>query len=82
MFLFASLPSGFLPQLTTLRRLECQKLCREFAHYVAHMSVLTKGFLSVKGVYYQARLRGKHDVTWVVHLGARAQARKDAVRAV
>ena len=75
MFLFASLPSGFLPQLTTLRRLECQKLCREFAHYVAHMSVLTKG-------YYQARLRGKHDVTWVVHLGARAQARKDAVRAV
>ena len=27
-FLFASLPSGILPQLTALRRLECQWICK------------------------------------------------------
>merc|ERR1712013_940276 len=64
-FLFAALPSGILAQLTALRRLECQKLCREFLHYVAARGVLTKMFLSVKGVYFEAKLCGEFVVTWV-----------------
>jgi len=65
-FLFASLPSGIIPSLSSLRRLECQRLCQELRHYMVEHGALTKAFLSVKGVYYQCRVRSKYDVTFVV----------------
>ena len=66
MFLFSSLPSGILPQLTALRRMECQKLCKEFRNYIIEHGILTKGFISVKGIYYQCRFKNKFDVTFVI----------------
>merc|ERR1719474_1992854 len=64
-FLFASMPSGIVPELTALRRMECQRLVREFKHYVAMFGLLKKGFISVKGYYYQITVNNKFDVTWV-----------------
>ena len=66
LFLFSSLPSGIIPQLTALRRLQCQKLCKEFLHYIACHGILSKAFISVKGIYYQCRFKNKFDVTWIV----------------
>jgi pescadillo len=41
------------------------KLCKEFTTYVAKEKCLSKVFLSVKGIYYQAVILGKK-VTWLV----------------
>eukprot|EP01084_Bolivina_argentea_P006715 12712_1 len=69
LFLFSTLPSGILPQLTALRRMSCQKLCKEFRNYIVSHGLLTKAFISVKGIYYQARFKNKYDVTWIVPHG-------------
>ncbi|ETO27925.1 hypothetical protein RFI_09208 [Reticulomyxa filosa] len=52
--------------LTAAVRLQCQKLTKEFQNYVAECGLLRKVFISVKGIYYQARIRKKYDVTWIV----------------
>jgi len=62
---FASLPSGKIQALTASRRIQCQRLSREFQNYVAECGLLRKVFVTVKGIYYQARIRKKYDVTWI-----------------
>jgi len=61
--LFASLPAE--KRIQTKRTQLCLRLCREWQSYVSHTRCLQKTFLSVKGVYYQARVQGV-PITWVV----------------
>jgi pescadillo len=57
-----------LPPQDDLQRREIEnaaKLCKEFTTFVAKEKCLSKVFLSVKGIYYQAVILGKK-VTWLV----------------
>lgn len=63
--LFASLPSGLIKSHTAERAHLCNRLAIEFRKYVQHTQCLDKVFLSIKGVYYQAVVRGE-PVTWLV----------------
>ncbi|RKP21975.1 hypothetical protein ROZALSC1DRAFT_26632 [Rozella allomycis CSF55] len=44
---------------------KCQRLCREFEHYIIKSRSLVHSFVSVKGIYYQAMILGQA-VTWLV----------------
>ena len=61
--LFASLPAAgrLQPEATA----ECTKVLQWWQQYVAHTGSLQKGFISVKGVYFQAEVQ-KHSITWLV----------------
>ncbi|SPR01083.1 Pescadillo like protein [Plasmodiophora brassicae] len=63
--LFARLPSRLTsfhsPNVSEL----CLDLCRQFQSYVAREHCLTKVFVSIKGVYFQAVINGE-TVTWIV----------------
>lgn len=63
LFLFANLPSTSTvpPKTITI----CQRLCHEFEHYLISTHSLRKSFLSIKGIYYQATVRGQ-DILWLV----------------
>ena len=60
--LFAYLPANrdVASQITE----ECQRLYHEFLLYVVHTNSLRKVFLSLKGVYFQADIKGQA-VTWL-----------------
>ncbi|KAJ1929907.1 mRNA-binding ribosome synthesis protein nop7 [Tieghemiomyces parasiticus] len=61
--LFSRLPkSRGIPQS---RIHNCRTLMAEFQHYVMHASALRKVFFSVKGIYYQAEIKGT-PITWLV----------------
>jgi len=63
LFLFANLPSSdHIPAKTIAL---CQRLTREFEHYVITAHALRKSFLSIKGIYYQATIQGQ-DILWLV----------------
>lgn len=62
-FLFATMPP--VDKTSTEVINECQQLSREFTYYVIHSRSLRKVFLSIKGIYYQAEIRGQ-EVTWLV----------------
>jgi len=63
LFLFANLPSSdHIPAKTVAL---CQRLTREFEHYVITSHALRKSFLSIKGIYYQATIQGQ-DILWLV----------------
>ncbi|RAR06811.1 ribosome biogenesis protein pescadillo [Stemphylium lycopersici] len=63
LFLFANLPSSeHIPSKTIAL---CQRLTREFEHYVITSHSLRKSFLSIKGIYYQATIQGQ-DILWLV----------------
>ncbi|KAJ3205149.1 mRNA-binding ribosome synthesis protein nop7 [Dinochytrium kinnereticum] len=62
-FLFANLPSDGIIKPSRIRN--CQKLASEFQHYVMASKSLSKVFLSIKGIYYQAQVHGQ-DITWIV----------------
>lgn len=62
LFLFANLPSTTSVPPKTVAR--CQQLCHEFQHYVIVSHSLRKSFLSIKGIYYQARIQGE-DIMWL-----------------
>jgi pescadillo protein len=63
LFLFANLPSSdHIPAKTIAL---CQRLTREFEHYVITSHALRKSFLSIKGIYYQATIQGQ-DILWLV----------------
>eukprot|EP00466_Bigelowiella_natans_P001198 jgi/Bigna1/54784/estExt_Genewise1Plus.C_430031 len=64
-FLFALLPSQTCREHEAKISIDCQALSREFQHWVIQAKSLRKVFVSVKGVYYQARVYGQ-DVTWLV----------------
>ncbi|XP_049851677.1 pescadillo homolog [Schistocerca gregaria] len=60
--LFSTIPSD----VVSPDRVEnCTRLCREFQHYVIHTRSLRKVFISIKGIYFQARIM-ETDVTWMV----------------
>ncbi|RLN63667.1 hypothetical protein BBJ28_00018658 [Nothophytophthora sp. Chile5] len=61
--LFALMPvgNGVKAEVTSL----CLRLVREWQNYVVATRALTKVFVSIKGVYYQANVQGQ-TVTWLV----------------
>ncbi|KAI9171680.1 pescadillo development [Paramyrothecium foliicola] len=63
LFLFANLPSTSAVPAKMIAR--CERLCLEFQHYLIVSRSLTKSFLSIKGIYYQANVQGE-DVLWLV----------------
>lgn len=63
LFLFANLPSTSTVPAKMIAR--CERLCLEFQHYLIVSKSLTKSFLSIKGIYYQANIQGQ-DVLWLV----------------
>ncbi|KAL1835865.1 hypothetical protein VTK73DRAFT_5290 [Phialemonium thermophilum] len=63
LFLFAHLPATSAVPARMIAR--CERLCLEFQHYLIVSRSLRKSFLSIKGIYYQARIQGE-DVLWVV----------------
>ncbi|TWU75250.1 mRNA-binding ribosome synthesis protein nop7 [Metarhizium rileyi] len=63
LFLFANLPSTSSVPAKMIAR--CERLCLEFQHYLIVSRSLTKSFLSIKGIYYQANIQGE-DVLWLV----------------
>ncbi|KAJ3177945.1 mRNA-binding ribosome synthesis protein nop7, partial [Irineochytrium annulatum] len=62
-FLFASLRAD--EHIRPSRVANCQRLASEFQHYVIASGSLRKVFVSIKGFYYQADIRGQ-EITWVV----------------
>ncbi|KJK79743.1 hypothetical protein H634G_05335 [Metarhizium anisopliae BRIP 53293] len=63
LFLFANLPSTSSVPAKMIAR--CERLCLEFQHYLIVSRSLTKSFLSIKGIYYQANIQGE-DILWLV----------------
>ncbi|KFH43829.1 Pescadillo-like protein [Hapsidospora chrysogenum ATCC 11550] len=63
LFLFANLPSTSSVPAKMIAR--CERLCLEFQHYLIATRSLTKSFLSIKGIYYQANIKGE-DILWLV----------------
>lgn len=63
LFLFANLPSTASVPAKMVAR--CERLCLEFQHYLIVSQSVTKSFLSIKGIYYQANIQGE-DVLWLV----------------
>lgn len=62
-FLFSTFPSlRFVP--SSMSRL-CRRLTVEFLHYVIEARALRKVFVSIKGYYYQAEVKGQ-TITWIV----------------
>jgi pescadillo protein len=61
--LFATLPAAgrVSPEHTS----ESKKVMKWWQQYIAHTHSLQKGFISVKGVYFQASIQ-KHTVTWLI----------------
>lgn len=63
LFLFANLPSTDTVPPKTIQL--CQRVTREFEHYLIRSNSLRKSFLSIKGIYYQATIQGQ-DILWLV----------------
>ena len=42
----------------------CKRLTVEFMHYIIESKSLRKVFLSIKGIYYQAEVKGQ-TITWL-----------------
>lgn len=61
--LFANLPSQKSVKPETVER--CSRLCAQWQLYVIRSRCLQKVFLSIKGVYFQAEVRGQ-TITWLV----------------
>mmetsp|Transcript_28545 Transcript_28545/g.37042 ORF Transcript_28545/g.37042 Transcript_28545/m.37042 type:complete len:686 (+) Transcript_28545:104-2161(+) len=60
--LFAYLPAE--KRVRTERTDACQRLMREWQYFVAYSGSLTKTFVSIKGIYFQAEVMGQ-SITWV-----------------
>lgn len=63
LFLFANLPATDQVSSTITR--EAQAICNQWLAYVAKERLVRKVFVSIKGVYYQADVRGE-EVRWLV----------------
>lgn len=62
-FLFSTFPS--LKHISPEQSHLCRRLTMEFLHAVIEAKALRKVFVSIKGYYYQAEIRGQ-TVTWIV----------------
>ncbi|CAI2006712.1 hypothetical protein SEUBUCD646_0G03620 [Saccharomyces eubayanus] len=63
LFLFSNLPST--NQVSSNIVSDAQKLCNQWLAYVAKERLVRKVFVSIKGVYYQANIKGE-EVRWLV----------------
>lgn len=63
MFLFSTFPS--LRLIPREQSALCRRLTIEFLHYVIASKSLRKVFISIKGYYFQAEIKGQK-VTWIV----------------
>lgn len=61
--LFAVMPAGKGVQAEITA--DCLRLVREWQNYVVASRALTKVFVSIKGIYYQANVQGQK-ITWLV----------------
>ena len=60
----------------------CRRLSNEWMHYCIASKALTKTFVSLKGIYYQANVQGSL-ITWIVpHKRATNLVRFDFVQRV
>ncbi|XP_044759746.1 pescadillo homolog [Coccinella septempunctata] len=75
-FLFSTFPS--MPHIPRDQSQLCQRLTTEFMHYVIEAKALRKVFVSIKGYYFQAEIKGQK-VTWIVphHFSFEPQNRTD-----
>jgi pescadillo protein len=63
LFLFSTFPA--LKQVTRSQTALCRRLSVEFMHYVIAAKALRKVFVSIKGYYFQAEIKGQ-TITWIV----------------
>ncbi|CAG8511920.1 10580_t:CDS:2 [Ambispora gerdemannii] len=63
LFLFSTFPATDKIKNETVDN--CRRLSSEFQHYVMHTRSLRKTFLSIKGIYYQAEIKGQ-TINWIV----------------
>ncbi|KAI9227328.1 MAG: pescadillo-family BRCT domain protein [Piptocephalis tieghemiana] len=63
LFLFATFPASEKLKVEQVDR--CKRLTAEFQMWVMREQALRKVFISIKGIYYQAEIRGQ-TVTWLV----------------
>lgn len=63
LFLFAMMPAN--DKVTNRVTADAERLTTEWMAYIAREHLLKKVFVSIKGVYYQATVKGQ-DITWVV----------------
>lgn len=75
-FLFSTFPS--LPHIPRDQSALCRRLTIEFLHYVIAAKALRKVFVSIKGYYYQAEIKGQ-TITWIVphHFSFEPQEKKE-----
>ncbi|XP_012152384.2 pescadillo homolog [Megachile rotundata] len=75
-FLFSTFPS--LHRIPREQSLLCRRLTVEFLHAVINAKALRKVFVSIKGYYYQAEIKGQ-TITWIVphHFCFEPQAKLD-----
>ncbi|XP_033184733.2 pescadillo homolog [Bombus vancouverensis nearcticus] len=75
-FLFSTFPS--LKHIPRDQSLLCRRLTIEFLHAVIAAKALRKVFVSIKGYYYQAEIKGQV-ITWIVphHFSFEPQAKND-----
>ncbi|VDK60051.1 unnamed protein product, partial [Anisakis simplex] len=62
-FAFATLPNTKI--LKTSLIASCRRLTAEFNNFIIESHTLTKAFISIKGIYYEANVMGER-VTWIV----------------
>ncbi|KAK9473918.1 Pescadillo N-terminus-domain-containing protein [Dipodascopsis tothii] len=63
LFLFAAMPAT--DKVSSRVTLEAERLCNQWMAYVAREGLLRKVFISIKGVYFQAEVKGQ-EVLWLV----------------
>lgn len=63
LFLFSNLPAT--NQVSSKIIQDAQRLCNQWLAFVAKERLVRKVFVSIKGVYYQASVKGE-DIRWVV----------------
>ncbi|RLV90432.1 Pescadillo [Spathaspora sp. JA1] len=63
LFLFANMPAT--DRVSTKVTHEAEKLCKQWLAYVAKERLMTKVFVSIKGVYYQANVKGQ-EIRWLI----------------
>ncbi|KAI8343436.1 Pescadillo N-terminus-domain-containing protein [Chlamydoabsidia padenii] len=63
LYLFSKMPVDSRIKAKTVK--SCQTLIAEFQNYVMNAKCLRKVFFSIKGIYYQAEIKGQ-TITWIV----------------
>ncbi|KAK9248176.1 Pescadillo N-terminus-domain-containing protein [Lipomyces tetrasporus] len=63
LFLFAAMPAS--DKIAARVTEEAEKLCNQWMAYISRERLLRKVFVSIKGVYYEAEVKGQ-EVVWLV----------------